>query len=359
MKAAVCYEFGKPLVIEDIILDPPHGNEVRVKLSACAICHSDVLYMDGAWGGTLPAVYGHEAAGIVAEVGPGVTLAELGDAVVVTLIRSCGHCFFCERGEPHLCETTFRLDREGPLHSINGRPILQALRTAAFAEEVVVHESQLMPIPSDMPLDSASLISCGVLTGYGAVSNTAKVAAGNSVVVIGTGGVGLNSVQGAALSGATPIIAIDLLDHKLEMAKSLGASHGINAAAGDIGEKVQSLTHGRGADFVFVTVGSEKAMQQGMGLVRRAGTVVLVGMPGSGAMLEIEAVDLANDSLIVMGSKMGSTRLRVDVPKLLALYKDGRLKLDELVTGRFPLERINEAIAHTKDGDAIRNVITF
>jgi Zn-dependent alcohol dehydrogenase len=359
MKAAVCYEFGKPLLIEDVVLDPPQTNEVRVKLSACAICHSDILYMDGAWGGTLPAIYGHEAAGVVTEVGLGVTLAKPGDLVVVTLIRSCGRCFFCDKGESHLCETTFRLDKQGPLHTKDGQPILQALRTAAFAEKVVVHESQIVPVPSDMPMDSASLIACGVITGYGAVVNTARVPAGSSVVVIGTGGVGLNSVQGAALSGATPLIAIDLLDNKLEAAKLLGASHGINATNGNVIEQVQVLTNGRGADYVFVTVGSEKAMHQGMALVRRAGTLVLVGMPASGVKLTIEAADFADASQNVMGSKMGSTRLRVDVPKLVSLYQGGRLKLDELVTKRYPLEEINEAVMAVKRGEALRNVIVF
>jgi len=359
MKAAVCYEFGKPLMIEDIVLDPPQVNEVRVKLCACAICHSDILYMDGAWGGTLPAVYGHEAAGVVIEVGPGVTLTNVGNPVAVTLIRSCERCFYCDIGEPQLCEMTFRLDKEGPLHSKDGQPILQALRTAAFAQEVVVHESQVVSLPSDMPMDSASLIACGVITGYGAVVNTAKVPAGSSVAVIGAGGVGLNSVQAAALSGATPLIAIDLLDNKLETAKFLGATHVINVTQGNVLEQVQALTQGRGVDYVFVTAGSETAMHQGLALVRRAGTLVLVGMPASGVKLTVEAADFANDSLHVMGSKMGSTHLRVDVPKLVALYRDGRLKLDELVTKRYPLEQINEAVAHVKSGAAIRDVIVF
>lgn len=359
MKAAVCYEFGKPLVIEDVVLDLPQDNEVRVKLKACAICHSDIHYMDGAWGGRLPAIFGHEAAGIVTDVGPGVTLAKPGDPVTVTLIRSCGHCFFCDKGEPYVCETTFRLDIESPLHTRSGRPIQQALRTAAFAQEVVVHESQIVPIPADMPMDSASLIACGVITGYGAVVNTAKVSAGSGVVVVGTGGVGLNSVQGAALSGATPLIAVDLLDNKLEAAKKFGATHTVNAANEDVVEQVQKLTNGRGVDYVFVTVGSEKAMHQGLELMRRAGTLVLVGMPASGVKIEIEAADFAGDNQQLLGSKMGSTRLRVDVPKLVQLYQEGRFKLDELITQRYPLEEINEAILAVKHGEALRNVVVF
>ena len=359
MKAAVCYEFGKPLVIEEVVLDPPQANEVRVKLAACAICHSDILYMDGGWGGTLPAIYGHEAAGVVTEVGPGVTLANVGDPVVVTLIRSCGRCFYCDKGEPQLCEAKFRLDREGVLHTADGKPILQALRTAAFAEEVVVHESQVVGIPANMPMTSASLMACGVITGYGAVVNTAQIAAGSSVVVIGTGGVGLNSVQGAALSGATPLIALDLVPSKLDTAKAFGATHAVNAGDADAIAQVKALTNGRGADYVFVTVGSGKAIDQGLAMMRQGGTLVLVGMPAYGVKLTLEAADFAGSEQHIMGSKMGSTRLRVDVPKLVALYKDGRLKLDELVTKEYPLEEINEAVAAVKRGEALRNVIVF
>ncbi len=359
MKAAVCYEFRKPLIIEEIMLDPPQANEVRVKLAACAICHSDIIYMDGGWGGPLPAVYGHEAAGVVAEVGPNVTITKPGDAVVVTLIRSCGNCFFCDKEQPHLCETTFRLDTDGPLHTKDGRPIHQAMRTGAFAEEVVVHESQVVPVPNDIPLDSASLLACGVITGYGAVVNTADIPPNSSVVVIGAGGVGLNSIQGAAIAEAAPIVAIDLLDNKLEAAKSFGATHAINGRDSDVTEQVQALTNGRGSDYVFVTVGSDKAMQQGLSLIRRAGTVVLVGMPASGVKLTVEAANFVADNQFILGSKMGSTRLQIDVPKLVELYQNGRLKLDELVTKRYSLEEINEAVTAVKRGEALRNVIVF
>ncbi|MFQ5784353.1 MAG: alcohol dehydrogenase catalytic domain-containing protein [Alphaproteobacteria bacterium] len=256
MKAAVCREFGKPLAIEDIEIDPPGNGEVKVRLAACAICHSDIHYMEGAWGGTLPAVYGHEAAGVVEETGPGVTLAEPGDRVVVSLLRSCGRCFYCTRGEPHICETRFVLDAENRLHGKGGEAIHQGLRTGAFAEYVVVDESQLVQIPGSVPFDSASLLACGVITGVGAVVNTARVPSGSSVVVIGTGGVGLNSVQGAVLCGAQPIIAIDLSADKLESARAFGATHVVDPTATDPADAVRSLTGGRGADYVFVTVGS-------------------------------------------------------------------------------------------------------
>lgn len=359
MKAAICYEFGKPLVIEEVKLDPPQTGEVKVKLAACAICHSDIHYIEGAWGGTLPAVYGHEAAGIVQEVGPGVKQVKPGDPVVVTLIRSCGHCYFCAQGQPHMCETAFPLDSETRLHTLDGQPLLQALRTGAFAEYVVVDESQIVQIPEDIPLDSASLLACGVITGLGAVVNTAQVPAGSSVVVIGTGGVGLNSIQGAALSGAHPIIAIDLVDGKLTAAKTFGATHTVNTSEGSAKKVVYPLTQGRGADYVFVTVGSAAVIEEGWKLLRKGGTLVVVGMPPSGAKMEIEAVTFADKSQQILGSKMGSTRLQVDVPKLVRLYEDGRLKLDELITARYPLAEINEAIAAVKRGEALRNVIIF
>ncbi len=359
MKAAVCYEFGKPLRVEDIDIDPPQAGEVMVRLVACAICHSDIHAIEGAWGGTLPVVYGHEAAGIVETVGTGVTFAKPGDHVVVTLIRSCGSCYFCSQGDPHLCEGTFALDGESRLRAKSGRAIHQGFRTAAFAEYVVVDQSQVVPVPGQLPLESASLLACGVITGLGAVVNTAKVPSGSSLVTIGAGGVGLNSIQGAALSGAHPIIAIDVSDNKLEAAKAFGASNVINSKKQDAKAVVQSLTQGRGADYVFVTVGSTRVVEQGMGLLRRGGTLVIVGMPPVGAKAEIEAVDIADKSQHILGSKMGSTRLRVDVPKLIEFYQQGRLKLDELITNRYPLQEINEAIASVNRAEALRNVIVF
>jgi Zn-dependent alcohol dehydrogenase len=251
------------------------------------------------------------------------------------------------------------LDREGKLHDGDGKPVLQALRTGGFAEEVVVERSQVAAIPHEVPFASASLLSCGVITGLGAVVNTAKVPQGASVVVIGTGGVGLNSVQGAAISGAYPIIALDLDDRKLEAAKGFGATHGVNPKSEDAVARVKELTGGRGADYAFVTVGAVRAAEQAVGLIRKAGTMVMVGIPPTGDMASIEIGDIANESQVILGSKMGSTRLAVDIPKLVALYLDGRLKLDELISGRYPLEEINEAVASVKRGEALRNVIVF
>jgi S-(hydroxymethyl)glutathione dehydrogenase/alcohol dehydrogenase len=359
MKAAVCREFRKPLTIEEINLAAPRAGEVKVRIAACAICHSDVMAIDGAWGGDLPVVFGHEAAGVVEEVGTGVARLAPGDHVVVTLLRSCGECHFCAQGQPQLCETKLPLDERSPLSAGDGSPIRQGLRTGAFAEQVVVHASQVAVVPRKIPLASASLLACGVITGAGAVLNTAAVRPGSHVATIGTGGVGLNCVQGAAICGATTNIAIDLSDRKLAAARTFGASHTINPGQDDVRAVVRSLTGGRGADYVFVAAGSAAAIEQGVTLLGRGGTLVVVGMTAQGVKVRLEALDIADGALRILGSKMGSARPRVDVPILVDWYLQGRLKLDELISARYPLERINEAIASAAGGDALRNVITF
>ena len=358
MKAAVCHEFGQPLAIEEVDLAAPAAGEVRVDIKACAICHSDIHFAEGAWGGVLPAVYGHEAAGVVSAVGDGVQHLAPGDHVVVTLVRSCGRCPCCEQGYYGSCETQFPLDAASPLSS-NGAPVTHGLRTGAFAEQVVVEASQAVAIDRDVPMDSVSLLACGVITGLGAVTNTAKVPAGANVVVIGTGGVGLNAVQGARLCGARLIVAADLAADKLEAALDFGATHTVNPGQDDLRKTVKKLTGGRGADYVFVTVGAKVAVDQSYDLLAPGGAVVLVGMPAVGVKSEFEILTLANDTKRILGSKMGSSNIHVDIPHLVDLYKQGRLKLDELITERYPLERINEAIAAVNRGEALRNVIVF
>jgi Zn-dependent alcohol dehydrogenase len=359
VRAAVCRSFGEPLVIEDVTLAAPAAGEVQVDLRACAVCHSDILYAEGAWGGILPAVYGHEAAGVVTALGEGVTGVAVGDHAVVALIRSCGGCFYCGRGEEVLCEATFPLDGDGPIRDAAGASVHQGMRTGAFAERVVVHHSQVAVIPADVAFDVASLLGCGVMTGYGAVVNTAGVHPGESVVVIGTGGVGLNAIQGAAISGADRVIAIDLSDAKLASARTFGATHGVNPAREDAVAAVRALTGGRGADYVFVAVGAKPAIEQGLGLMRPGGTTVVVGMPAAGVMAEFDPGSFAGYGQTILGSKMGSSRVSVDIPALVALYRHGRLKLDQLISGRYPLEEVNEAIASVVRGEALRNVIVF
>jgi len=359
MRAAVCRAFGQPLVIEEVSLAAPGPGEIKVKVAACAICHSDILYAEGGWGGTLPAVYGHEAAGRVVEVGSGVRGLAEDDHVVVTLIRSCGQCRSCAQGHPVTCETRFALDARSPLTGAQGESLTHGLRTAGFAEYVVVEASQAVAIPKEIPLDAASLLACGVITGFGAVVNTAAVRPGDSVVVIGAGGVGLNAVQGAALAGAKTVIALDVVESKLKAARDFGATHALKANDPTARDQVFAVNGGRGADHVFVTVGAKKAFEQAFGLAARSGAVVLVGMPATGVMTEIDPGNIAGDNQRILGSKMGGACIQVDIPNLVALYRQGRLKLDQLVSGRYPLEQINEAIASTKAGAALRNVIVF
>jgi Zn-dependent alcohol dehydrogenase len=359
LRAAVCRRHGEPLEIEELALDPPGPGEVRVRLAACAVCHSDLHFLHGDWGGELPAVFGHEAAGVVEAVGPEVSAVQQGDHVVVHLVRSCGECFYCLRGAPQMCESELPLDRRSPLRDRAGLAVAQGLRTGAFAEEVLVDRSQVVKVPDSLPLDLACLLACGVMTGIGAVTDTAHVPPGASVVVIGAGGVGLNSIQGAALSGADPVIAVDVAESKLGVAATFGATHGIEASHADAAAQVRSLTGGRGADYVFVTVGSETAIEEGLGMLRPLGTLVVVGMPPSGVRFGVVAVDFADAGLRLLGSKMGSSDPALAVPRLTGLYEQGRLKLDELISARYPLEEINEAIAGVEHGTANRNVIVF
>ncbi|MGI9483195.1 MAG: Zn-dependent alcohol dehydrogenase [Hyphomicrobiales bacterium] len=359
MKAAVCRKFGGPLEIESVGLASPSEGEVKVKMAACAICHSDIIALDGGWGGELPAVFGHEAAGIVEAVGPGVTHLKPGDHAVVTLIRSCGRCHYCAQGKTVVCETSFPIDENSPLTDSDGKTITHGLRTGAFAEYVTVHGSQAVAIDKSVPLDSASLLGCGVITGLGSVWNTANVPAGATVVVIGCGGVGLNAVQGAALAGAKTIIGLDLAEDKLEAALAFGATHAFHAGDNEGPDKVRAVTDGRGADFVFVTVGAKIAVDRSHDYLAPAGAVVIVGMPDSGVMGEFEPAEFAFNSHKIIGSCMGSTKVATDIPRLVDFYMQGRLKLDELITGRFSLEEINEAIGSVRRGEALRNVVVF
>jgi S-(hydroxymethyl)glutathione dehydrogenase / alcohol dehydrogenase len=359
MQAAVCRAFGEPLVIEEVALDEPGAGEVAVDLAACAICHSDIIFADGGWGGALPAVYGHEAAGVVRAAGPGVTKVRPGDHVVVTLVRSCGHCGSCAQGAPVTCEAIFPRDAASPLRRPSGDRVAQGLRTGAFAEAVVVDASQVVVIPPAIPLDAASLLACGVITGFGAVVNTAGLRPGATAVVIGAGGVGLNAVQGAAIAGARRIIALDLVEVKLEAARRFGATDTVSAGDPDPVAAVRRLTGGRGADYVFVTVGATAAFTQALGMAARSGTIVVVGMPASGVTVAVDPGDIAHHNLRVLGSKMGGAHIEADIPRLVGLYQQGRLKLDELISERYPLARINDAIASARRGQALRNVIVF
>lgn len=358
IKAAVCHAFGAPLVIEDIMLRPPAFGEIEVTLDAVAICHSDISYAEGAWGGSLPAVYGHEAAGCVSAVGPNVTGLALGDSVVVTLIRACGSCSTCASGQPTQCEVPYDGDA-GPITTAEGGKLHQAMATGGFAEKVVVNQAQVVKISPDIPKDAASLIACGVITGVGAVVNAAQLRAGQDVVVIGAGGVGLNAIQGARIAGARRIIAIDMSAEKLETAKAFGATDGVLATQDKPWRAAIRALGGSGAHAVIVTVGAIPAYDQAPRYLGTGGKVIMVGMPHSGAMSSYEPVVLAAVGQGMVGSKMGDVVIQRDIPWMVDLYTQGRLKLDELISGRWSLDQINDAIADTKSGAARRNVVVF
>lgn len=359
VKAAVCREFNAPLVIEDIELSPPGPHDVVVDVKACAICHSDILFAEGAWGGALPSIYGHEAAGVVRETGAKVEGVKPGDHVVVTLIRSCGSCYYCSRGSRVMCEETFDLDRAGPYHSPSGESLFQSMRAGAFAERIVVHESQMAVVDKSIPFAQASLLACGVITGYGAVTNTAQVKPDQTVAIVGCGGVGLNAIQGAAHSGASVVIALDLSAAKREIAKEFGATHAFDPSDPATPDAIKALTHGRGVDFVFVTVGAKRAFDGAFDYITKSAAVVVVGMPASGVYAQYDPGTLAAWNQRILGSKMGEAVVARDIPALAQSYLEGRLKLDELVSNQYPLEKINEAIAEVKTGNVMRNVIVF
>ncbi len=357
MQAAVCKAFGAPLEIEQIAIDEPRTGEVKIKLIACAICHSDILYMDGAWGGRLPTVFGHEGAGVVEACGPGVTGLQAGDAVTASLLRSCGTCYFCQHDQSCLCQGLFQTDEPGRLQDRSGATVYRGLRCGFFAQYAIIHQSQAVKVPAQMNATSTALLACGVLTGYGSVTRIASVKAGEHTAVIGVGGVGINCVQAARISGAATVTAIDVNTERLAVAKRFGATDAVNPAQADAVKAVRDITDGRGADHVFVATGHPEATQNVFQLARPGGSVVLAGMPAEGEQMSFETLDFIDASQKLLGSKMGNSNLQTDIPKLVNLHQCGALELDELVTGRYPLEQINDAIEATRQGHGLRNVI--
>ena len=359
MKAAVLHAVNEPLVIEEIEVRRPGRGEVLVRTVASGVCHSDLHFMEGLWPAQLPIVLGHEASGIVEEVGDGVTYVEKGDPVVLSFAPFCGTCRDCVTGRPHLCTNpAARLPAgpdAGPRLTKDGTPINQFANVGSFAQYMLVPEGGVVKPPEGMPLDKAALVGCSVMTGVGAVVNTAKVEPGATVAVIGTGGVGLNVIQGAVLAGAARIIAIDILDNKLEYARTMGATDTINAANDDPVQAVQTLVRG-GVDYAFEAIGHTQAAAQAFDMVRRGGTAIVVGMLPFGSKVELNGAAFLGEKGI-KGSYYGSTRFRVDMPKLCEFYLNGRLKLDELVSRHYPLEQINEAYDVMKRGEVARSVL--
>ena len=357
VRAAVCKAFNEPLVIEEVSLDPPAAGQVEVEIDAVAICHSDISFWQGGFGGYLPAVYGHEAAGRVTAVGDGVVGVKPGDSVCVTLVRSCGHCPSCHSGHLTTCETPHD-NTKLALKTKDGEPMHQAMACGAFAEKTVVDQSQVVVIPDSVGKDVASLISCGVITGVGAAVFVAGLRVGQDVVVIGAGGVGLNAIQGARVAGARRIVAVDMLDEKLEVAREFGATDTVSAREKKPWAEVKKIL-GRGADAVLVTVGVSEVYDQAPRYLAPSGNVVMVGMPHGDKVTSFSPLIMADQGQGFIGSKMGNMVIKRDIPWIVDMYQQGRLKLDELVSKRWKLEEINDAIADTLGGAARRNVIVF
>jgi S-(hydroxymethyl)glutathione dehydrogenase/alcohol dehydrogenase len=357
MKAAVMYGVKQPLVIEDIEIDEPQANEVLVKTSASGVCHSDLHFMEGSYPYPLPVVLGHESAGIVEKVGEGVTRVKPGDRVVIAFVTSCGACDFCTIGKPYLCSNTMALGRVGRI-KLKGQPMMQFANMSAFAEKQLVHQNALVKVPEGVPMEAAALVGCSVMTGVGAVANTVKVPVGSTVAVVGAGGVGLNIIQGAALAGASRIIAVDLLENKLAAAKEFGATDVVDASKGDAVQQVQQITNG-GVDFAFEAIGLAKTAEQCWQMVKRGGKAVVVGMIPVGQSVSLPGPDFIFAEKAITGSFYGSTRQTHDMPWLMELYRQKRLKIDELISRRYRLEQINEAYEALKNGEVNRSVIVF
>jgi S-(hydroxymethyl)glutathione dehydrogenase/alcohol dehydrogenase len=349
-----------PLAIEEIQIETPGPREVLVRTVATGVCHSDLHVLEGALPNPLPTVLGHEPAGVVEEVGAEVRHVAPGDHVIGCLSAFCGTCEYCLAGRPNLCEgeATMRRPDEEPRLSKDGEPIAQFVHLSAFAERMLVHENALVKIRTDVPLDRAALIGCGVTTGLGAVLNTARVRPGRTAAVIGCGGVGLAAVQGCRIAGAGRIIAVDTAGWKLELARELGATDAVNAAEGNPVPQVVEMTSG-GADYAFEAIGLPATVRQAVRMTRKGGTTVLVGVVPAGTNVELPGADIVLREKTILGCMMGSNRFRLDMPRYVELYLCGRLKLDEMISARLPLERVNDAFEAMRQGTAARSVIVF
>ncbi len=359
MRAAVLRECPGWLEVTDVQVDTPEPREVLVRTAAAGLCHSDLHFMEGKYPPITPVVMGHESAGVVEAVGSDVTYVQPGDHVVTCLSAFCGECEFCLTGRPQLCQAPElrRLPEQKPRLSTDGTALGQFAGLASFAELLLVHERAVVKVTPEIPLDRAALIGCGVTTGLGAVFNTARVAPGATVAVIGCGGIGLNCVQGARLAGASRIIAIDLVDAKLEMALDFGATDIVDASKGDPVATVVEMTSG-GVEYAFEAIGLATTAEQAFNVLRRGGTATVIGMIPPDQMVQLPGPAFLTEKRI-QGSAMGSNRFRLDVGRYVDLYLQGRLKLDELVTARIRLEEVNEGFKAMQRGEVARSVVVF
>jgi S-(hydroxymethyl)glutathione dehydrogenase / alcohol dehydrogenase len=362
VRAAIVHQPLKPMTVEEVELDSPKAGEVRIRMTASGICHSCLHVLDGTYtGAPMPMVLGDEGAGIVEEVGPGVTHVAPGDHVIISWAPSCGFCRYCVIGRPALCENQppFGYLRDGTTRMHIDNHDVYHYGVATYASEIVVPESCAIRIRNDMPLDKAALIGCSVMTGIGAVIYTANVPVGASLAVFGCGGIGLNAIQGGVLAGAYPIIGVDVADNKLSYAEAMGASHTLRADGSDVAEAIRGIT-GRGVEYAIVAVGNGRAVQQAWNALAAGGTCVMVGLMPTGQSLVLEQPNrLMGAEIKLIGSRYGSSRPSDDFPRLVELYMANKLKLDQLITKRYPLEEANEAHRALAAGETARSIFVF
>src|SRR6188472_4058947 len=364
MGASAPYAQSKPLKIETIELDPPGPGEILVKIAAAGLCHSDLSVIEGNRPRPMPMALGHEAAGVVEDIGPGVDELQKGDHVVMVFVPSCGHCLPCSEGRPALCEPGAASNGAGTLLSgerrlhRNGAQVHHHLGVSAFAEYATVSRRSLVKIDKELPLDEAALFGCAVLTGVGAVINTAKVTAGSSVAVVGLGGVGLSSVLGAVAAGARRVVAVDLSDDKLGLARQLGATDTFNPGSEGAIDSIKSATAG-GVEFAFEMAGSVRAMDLAYKITRRGGTTVTAGLPPPDQNFALPQVNLVAEERTVKGSYIGTCVPSRDLPRYIELYRRGRLPVDRLMSGRLKLDEINVGFDRLREGQAVRQVVVF
>jgi S-(hydroxymethyl)glutathione dehydrogenase / alcohol dehydrogenase len=367
VKAAVLAGIGQPLEIrDDVEVEPPRAGEVMIRMGAAGVCHSDLSMQNGTMFPNCPIVLGHEGAGVVEEVGEGVTNVVPGDHVVVSWIPQCGECFFCSRQQGYLCENAGAALASGglldgtPRFSSQGSPLYQMAASGTFAERSIIPAIGAVKIDDDIPLTIAALIGCGVLTGVGAAMNTADIREGDTVAVVGCGGVGLNVIQGARIAGAAEIIAVDMNATKLEMARSFGATSTVDASEGDPVSRVMGLSGERGADVAFEVIGLQQTIDQTIAMTRRGGQAVLVGVPKIDAVVSVPAfLGVVLQSKTIKGCWYGSSNTHTDVTRMVELYRSGQLKLDELVSCTIALEQVNDAFDAMMTGEVARQVIEY
>jgi len=364
IQAAILWEQGQPLSVEPAVLDAPGPGEVLVEMRAAGVCHSDLHPARGEWPMRTPVVLGHEGAGVVREIGAGVTRVEAGDHVVLCWAPPCGECPPCREGRAALCDRVEKVTFRNRLPSgaarlhARDRDVATFLGTACFADFVVVPETGTVPVSRSVPFDALATLGCAVLTGVGAVTNAAKAQAGSTVAVIGAGGIGLNVVQGAVIAHAETIVAIDRRPAPLAIARQFGATHTIDAAI-DVPAGVRDLTRGRGADFVFDTVGSPATLTTALTCARKGGTVVVTGLSRADAQGAIAMFPFVMQEKRLIGSVYGSGRPLEDIAHLVGLYEEGRLKLKEMVARRYALVQINGALAALEASDGARGVVIW